>query len=126
MRLSPAERTLHNFPTTAGAFRPFSAASVDAFVFELASSGSALTYSTLSAGSGNDEATGVADRQRGKPYIVGSASVGFPQTAALIQSTIPGASNGFVTKLNTSSGNALAYSTYLGAARALTSRSRLP
>ena len=41
-----------------------------------------------------------------------TASTDFP-THNPIQSTIHGASNGFVTKLN-SSGNALAYSTYLG------------
>lgn len=85
---------------------------LDAFVFELNSSGSALTYSTYLGGTGDDYASGIA-LDGGNAYIVGSTfSSDFP-THNPIQSVLNGSSNGFVTELN-SSGNALVYSTFLG------------
>jgi hypothetical protein len=107
-----------NFPTTSGAYqKTFGGGAIDAFVFELASSGGSLTYSTLIGGSGDDVATGLAlaKDNSGDTFVVGSTgSTNFPTTAGTIQTAIKGASNGFVTKVN-STGSALVYSTYLGA-----------
>ena len=103
-----------NFPTTINAFQTvFGGGSLDGFVFQLNSSGTALTYSTYLGGSGTDGANGIALDSSGNTYIVGSTgSTDFPVLNP-IQATLAGASNGFVTKLN-SSGKALVYSTYLG------------
>lgn len=101
-----------DFPTQ-GAFQGLFGGVTDAFVLELNSTGSALTYSTFLGGTGSDVATGLAVDGDGNAYVAGSTtSVDFPKQNP-IQAAIAGASNGFVTKLN-SSGNALAYSTYLG------------
>jgi Beta-propeller repeat len=105
-----------DFPTTTGALQTTSGGGVDAFVFELASSGGSLTYSTYLGGSGADVATGLALAKDGSgdTFVVGSTfSLDFPITTGAVQTTIKGTSNGFVTKLN-SSGNAKVYSTYLG------------
>ncbi len=104
-----------NFPTTTGQ-TTFGGGSLDAFVFELASSGGTLTYSTYLGGSGDDVATGLALAKDGSgdTFVVGSTgSLNFPTTAGTVQPAINGTSNGFVTKLN-SSGSARLYSTYLG------------
>ena len=61
-----------------------------------------LTYSTLLGGSGDDVATGLAlaKDNSGDVFVVGSTgSTNFPTTAGTIQTTIKGASNGFVTKV---------------------------
>jgi hypothetical protein len=100
-----------NFPHTGG-YQTTLGGGLDAFVFELNSTGTALTYSTYLGGTNDDYASGIA-LFGGNAYVVGSTfSSNFP-TANPIQSSIAGASNGFVTELN-GSGNALVYSTYLG------------
>jgi hypothetical protein len=102
-----------DFPTH-GAFQStFGGGSVDAFVLELASSGGSLIFSTYLGGSGDDVANGVAVDTTGV-YVVGSTgSANFPVPTGSFQGALVGASNGFVTKLNTS-GSSLDYSTYLG------------
>lgn len=103
-----------NFPTTSGAFQTtYGGGSGDAFVFELSPSGNSLVYSTFLGGSGADAAFGIAIDASGT-YVVGTTqSTDFP-TQGPYQGSNKGGGNGFVTKLNTS-GNALVYSTYLGA-----------
>ena len=105
-----------NFPTTTGALQTtYGGGGLDAFVFELASSGGSLVYSTYLGGSGNDAALGLALDGSGNAYLVGlTYSTDFPtHNAGALQGSLAGASNGFVSKLN-SSGNALTFSTYLG------------
>ncbi len=103
-----------NFPTTTGALQTtYGGGGLDAFVFELASSGASLIYSTYLGGTGNDAASGLALDSSGDAYLVGlTYSTDFP-THSPIQGSLAGASNGFVAKIN-SSGNALTFSTYLG------------
>jgi hypothetical protein len=106
-----------DFPTTSGAKQTtFGGGSVDAFVFELASSGGSLTYSTYLGGNGDDVANGIAlaTDGSGDAFVVGSTrSSNFPITSPAVQSSFIGTADGFLTKLN-SSGSAWLYSTYLG------------
>jgi hypothetical protein len=103
-----------DFPTTTGALQTsFGGGDLDAFVFELNSAGTKLTYSTYLGGTGVDVANGIALDSSGNAYIVGSTtSTNFP-THSPVQAAGDGISSGFVTKLN-SSGNGLVFSTYLG------------
>src|SRR5271166_6401499 len=102
-----------DFPTQ-GPFQATFGGVVDAFVLELSSTGSVLTYSTFLGGTGSDVATVLALDGSGDAYVVGSTtSTDYPIVTGALQATLSGASNGFVTKLN-GIGNALVYSTYLG------------
>jgi hypothetical protein len=105
------------FPTTVGAKQTvFGGGSVDAFVFELASTGGKLTYCTYLGGNADDVANGIAlaGDGSGDVFVVGSTgSTNFPAPLPAIQSTLISTSDGFVTLVN-SSGTAWLYSTYLG------------
>jgi hypothetical protein len=84
----------------------------DAFVAKLASSGTALTYSTYLGGSGSDQAFGLAV-MNGEAYVTGATdSLNFPTTNAFRNSN-QGGQDAFVAKLD-SAGTVLIYSTYLG------------
>ena len=72
-----------------------------------------LTYSTYLGGSGGDTGAAVTVDASGNMYLVGTtSSLDFPTTSGVVQSTLSGQSNVFVTKL-TAAGTA-AFSTYLG------------
>jgi hypothetical protein len=103
-----------DFPATSGALQTaFGGGGLDAFVFELNSGGTALTFSTYLGGSGDDVANGLALDGSGNTYVVGSTtSTNFP-TQNPVQAAGDGTSSGFVAKLN-SSGSGLVFSTYLG------------
>jgi Beta-propeller repeat len=99
-----------DFPTQ-GAYQSTLKGATNAFVLELNSTGSTLMYSTFLGGTGTDVASGLALDSGGNAYVVGSTtSTDFPPQNPLPSQT----GGGFVTELN-SSGNALVYSTYLGA-----------
>jgi beta-propeller repeat-containing protein len=99
-----------NFPIK-GAYQSTLKGAINAFVLEVNSSGSTLVYSTYLGGTGTDVASGIALDKNGNAYVAGSTtSTDFPPKNPLAGET----SGGFVTELN-SSGNALIYSTYLGA-----------
>jgi hypothetical protein len=73
-----------------------------------------LRYSTILGGAGTDSATGVAVDGSGNAYVTGgTTSSDFPVTANVIQSSIRGHQNAFVTAVG-STGKFLLYSTYLG------------
>ncbi len=97
------------FPTTPGSFDPSHGGGLDVFVAKLNPNGTALVYSTLLGGSGDDRSYDIAVDASGAAYVVGSGSSDFPTT--------PGAyatgSGAFVAKLNPS-GSDLVYSTSLG------------
>jgi hypothetical protein len=89
----------------------------NAFVTKIASSGSALIYSTYLGGSGNnsggDTGSGIAVDSAGNTYVTGiTESTDFP-TMNPLQPALEPFEDAFVTKINPS-GSALVYSTYLG------------
>lgn len=85
----------------------------DVFVAKLNAVGTALLYSTYLGGSADDFGQAIALDSSGNAYVTGyTYSTDFP-TVNPIQSKNNGDADVFVAKLNPS-GNALAYSTYLG------------
>ncbi|MBM3747347.1 MAG: hypothetical protein FJW34_16295, partial [Acidobacteria bacterium] len=103
-----------NFPTTAGAFDTTANGGTDVFVAKLNPTGTALVYSTFLGGSGLDAGWAVAVDSVGSAYVAGTTwSVGFPTTAGAFDTSHNGGADVFVAKVN-SSGNGLAYATFLG------------
>jgi hypothetical protein len=86
----------------------------NAFVAEIAATGSSLKFSTYVGGSGTDRANGLVLDSTGNVYVVGTtSSTNFPITSGSYQTTNHGQSNAFIFKLNPA-GSGLLYSTYLG------------
>lgn len=128
--------TSGGFPTTDGSGGTISAYNTsfgggasDAFIAKLNSTGSVLLYSTYVGGSGTDAGRGIAVDASGIAYLTGNTSspstggTAFPTTASAFDATCgtegtcnAGASDAFVTRINTTLGGAagLLYSTYLG------------
>jgi FG-GAP-like repeat/IPT/TIG domain/Beta-propeller repeat len=107
-----------DFPTTAALQPTYGGGSVDAFVAELNSTGSALVYATYLGGNGSDEGDGIAVDTNGNAYVTGgTASTNFPTTSSAYEAQLGGGGtasfNGFVAELS-SGGSTLVYSTYLG------------
>ncbi len=116
-----------NFPTKNAIYTNISGVfnfgyAADAFVTELAPSGSNLVYSTYLGGGNSDAAYGIAVDSAGNAYVTGfTYSSNFPVTNA-IQSHqacrpntlyVDSYANAFVTKIG-AGGSPLVYSTYLG------------
>jgi uncharacterized repeat protein (TIGR01451 family) len=82
-----------------------------------------LTYSTYFGGSGSESNASVAVDTAGFIYLTGSTtSMDLPVTAGVKQSTLNGAQNIFILKLNPQGGSAgIVYLTYLGGGRTDTS-----
>ena len=104
-----------DFPTTPGAFQTSLTFSLSSpFVTKFNTAGSALVYSTFLGGSSDDESNAIAVDTSGNAYITGfTFSTDFPTTPDAFQTSLKGAINIFVSKLNPA-GSALLYSTYLG------------
>jgi hypothetical protein len=106
-----------DFPTTPGAFQPaFAGGFADTFVTKLNGTGTALVYSTYLGGNGTDftNVNTLAVDEKGNAYAAGQTdSPNFPTTPGAFQTTLAGAEDAFITKLNRQ-GTALVYSTYLG------------
>ncbi len=105
------------FPTV-NAFQPRYAGGGDAFLTKLNPAGSALLYSTYIGGTDNQTfGNGLTVDGSGNAYVTGyTNSGGFPTTAGAYQTTLSGAQNAFVAKINPSLAGAasLIYSTYIG------------
>jgi hypothetical protein len=102
------------FPVTPGAFQTNFNGGRDAFVSKLNTTGTALVYSTYLGGSTTDVANGIAVNAAGNAYLTGvTDSTNFPTTPGAFQTVKAAVMDVFVTQLSTT-GNALAYSTYLG------------
>src|SRR5205814_71975 len=61
-----------NFPVTSGVIQSANAGRSDAFVTKVNASGTALVYSTLLGGSGDDSPSGIRVDSSGNAYIVGT------------------------------------------------------
>jgi uncharacterized repeat protein (TIGR01451 family) len=91
----------------------------DAFLFQIASHGTALVFSTYLGGSSDDQGFSLAIDSSNNIYVAGhTSSTNFPVTAGALQTTCGvnasgSCSNGFALKVP-SKGNVLTYSTYLG------------
>src|SRR5262249_14109338 len=103
------ETPVADFPNTPGAFQPSLPESShrNAFVAKLNPAGSALVYSTLLGGSGEDMGRGIAVDASGNAYVTGATeSTDFPVARLSFQSALshrPASSifsDAFVTKLN--------------------------
>ncbi|MBM2815202.1 MAG: type sorting protein [Ignavibacteria bacterium] len=102
------------FPTTSGAYDVSHNGGNDIIVFKLNSGGTALSYSTFIGGTGDDLGNSIAVDGSGYAYIGGNSLSGnYPTTSGSYQTTIGGATDVIVTKLNTT-GTALVYSTFVG------------
>jgi Cep192 domain 4/Beta-propeller repeat len=92
------------------------AGTVNAFVTEINTGGTAFLFSTYFGGSTDDRAFGLALGSGGSVYIAGSSqSTDFPTTVGVVQGTNQGQSDAFVAKLNPA-GPAVTYATLLGGA----------
>jgi len=89
----------------------------DLFVTKLNPAGNALIYSAYLGGSGADIGKDLVVDAAGNVYLSGGTrSSNFPVTPGAFQTTLRGASDAFVAKLNPA-GDQLLYSTYLGGTR---------
>jgi uncharacterized protein YneR len=91
---------------------------LDTFVTKLNPTGTALLYATYLGGSGVDQGFSIAVDAAGAAYVTGATqSANFPTACTapctVLDSSLNGLADGFVTKLN-ATGTALLYSTYLG------------
>lgn len=106
--------TSTDFPVTLGAFQNSLAGLTDVFVAKLNSTGTALMFSTYIGGTGDDLVSHIAFDSDGNVVLTGTTnSTNFPVTSGVIQSSLKGLQNAFVTKLK-STGDGLVFSTYLG------------
>ncbi len=84
-------------------------------VAKLNQAGTGLLYNIYFGGDSSDTAGGIAIDSAGNAYITGTTSSStFPATVGAFQTARKGWNDAFVTKIN-AAGNALVYSTYLGA-----------
>jgi hypothetical protein len=103
-----------DYPTTRGAFDASWNGGDDVFVTKLDPGGAVLAYSTYLGGNDREICAGIALDGEGGAYVAGTTfSADFPATAEAFDTSLNGANDMFVTKLDPS-GAALAYSTYLG------------
>ncbi len=104
----------NNFAQTGPAkLRPY-AGGMDAFIAKFSALGDKLIYCTYLGGSGDDRAFGLAVDTAGTAYLTGyTTSTNFPVSSGIVQKSLAGKRNAFVTHLN-ASGNGLLYSTFLG------------
>jgi hypothetical protein len=102
-----------DFPTQ-GAYDVSYNGGGDAFVTKLPASGMTLSFSTFLGGSALDQSWGIAIDAGGHAYVTGmTSSSDFPTQNAYDGSYNGGGIDAFATKLS-ATGDALAYSTYLG------------
>ncbi|GLB27680.1 hypothetical protein LXJ15735_39210 [Lacrimispora xylanolytica] len=107
-----------NFPITPDAFQTTRGYM---FITKIAANGESLVYSTFLGNSTEDQGQAIAVDSQGSAYITGlTASTVLPSTPGAFQTTLPGPSSTFVTKMSPD-GRSLIYSTYLGGNNSATS-----
>jgi hypothetical protein len=105
------ETTSANFPVTGTSTLT---GTQNVFVTKIAADGSSLVYSTYVGGNHSDSGNSIAVDASGNAFVAGgTSSTTFPvMPAGAFQTTLKGATNGFVFELGSS--GTLTYSTYLG------------
>jgi hypothetical protein len=104
-----------NFPVTVGAYDATFNGSVDGFLIKLNPTGTTLQYGTYLGHIAADGIFGVQVDGMGRAYVTGiTTSPNFPTTVGAYDRTYNGGLDAFVTAFN-SAGNALVFSTFLGA-----------
>ncbi len=105
------------FPTTSGAFDETHNGGQDVFLTKFNPTGTALSYSTLIGGDGDDIGSDVVVDPAGSAFLTGYGSEGFntlfPTTSGAYDQTFNGWFDAFVVEFN-EAGSALDYSTYIG------------
>jgi hypothetical protein len=90
-----------DFPTTSGAFDESHNGGEDVFVTKLSASGSALLYSTLLGGAGDECGRGIALNVSGSAYVTGRTdSSSFPTTLGAFDEFHNGGRDAFAAKLD--------------------------
>lgn len=104
-----------DFPTTPGAYSTtYAGGGSDAFLTAVAADGASLLFSTFLGGSAADVASSVAIDSVGALFVAGyTESTNFPTTQGAMQTTLRGAQDAFIARLNPS-GTTLIYSTFFG------------
>ncbi len=104
-----------DFPTTLGAFdTSYNGGFGDVFVAKLSADGGNLDYATFLGGFSQDYVSGIEVDENGHAYVAGDTlSSDFPTTPGALDTTLSGAVDGFVVKLN-AGGGSLGYATFLG------------
>ncbi len=103
-----------DFPTTSGAFQSVTPGVGDVFVSKVKPDGSAFVYSTFLGGSNYEYGYAIVADQWGNAYVTGSTySTNFPIKMGFQPTFGGGQQDAFVTKFKPT-GEALAYSSYLG------------
>ncbi len=106
--------TADSFPVTSGAVQGTKRLQRDGFVAKIASNLSALLYSTLLGGNGNDEIQAIAVDGQGKAYVTGTTtSTDFPISGGAYQTPNRGGSDVFLTCLN-GAASAIEFSSLMG------------
>ena len=100
------------FPVLNAIQSRFGGGSTDAFLAKLNPAGT-LVFSTYLGGSGNDVGRGVTLDQLGNFYVTGSTSSSNFPTVSATQTTLGGADDAFLTKINAAE-SAIVFSTYIG------------
>jgi uncharacterized protein (TIGR03437 family) len=84
-----------------------------ACVVQVSADGSSIGYTKIFAGRGSENATAIAVDAAGNAFVTGyTGSSDFPATLGVVQRTLAGTGNAFVTKLSPS--GAIVFSTFLG------------
>jgi hypothetical protein len=103
-----------NFPFTPGAYRTAYSGGTDAFVTQIDSLGSGLTYSTFLGGTNIDRAYALDVDSNGNAYVAGQTySSGFLPSPGALQGSHGGGADAFLVKLS-AGGSSVTYWTFLG------------
>ncbi|MDG6226146.1 MAG: putative Ig domain-containing protein [Candidatus Thermoplasmatota archaeon] len=104
-----------DFPTTTDCYQDSLKGYYDAVFLKLDSNGTSLLFSSYLGGSGSyDRAKGISASSDGGFFVWGfTGSNDYPTTSGVLMESMSGSNDGFITKFQ-SSGNTIAFSTYIG------------
>ncbi len=96
----------NDFPVTKGCYQNYSRGGQDVYICRLSSDGRTLEYSTYIGGTGDESPSDIAFGPDGDVYISGGTfSDDFPTTQGVVQTTHSGNWDGFVSRLDPTTGS---------------------